>query len=757
MSQEPEIKPYHKPAGGWGALKASLGTVLKEKGGLQTVKALLNMNQPNGFDCPGCAWPDPENHSHLAEYCENGVKAAAAETTGKSVTEDFFKINSIEELSNQTDYWLESQGRLTSPMMIQKGDSHYSPISWEKAFATIGQQLRNLKKPDEALFYTSGRASNEAAFLYQLFGRMFGTNNFPDCSNLCHESSGVALNESIGIGKGTVSLYDFDLADAIFVIGQNPGTNHPRMLAELQKAARRGAQVISINPLFEKGLVEFTHPKEFLPMLTLSKTKISSSYFQIKVGGDLAALKGIIKILLERDHLAKDTFLDHKFIEDHTSNFETFKKDIESENLDRLCKLSGLSKEQLEELATIYQKANKVIICWAMGITQTRHAVGTIQYIVNLLLLRGNIGREGAGVCPVRGHSNVQGDRTVGITEKPSEKFLKNLGEVFHFTPPTHHGHDAVDSINAMAKGECKFFMSLGGNFAKASPHTSFTEKALELCQLTVHISTKLNRSHIKHGKVGIILPCLGRSEVDMQKTGNQIITVEDSMSMVHASIGKNKPHAPLLKSEVAIVAGIALATLAPNPNVNWQAMVDDYSLIRKKISQVIDGFDGYNEKIKKPGGFLLRNSASHREWKNKTGKANFAIYEVEDLSLPKGQLILMTIRSHDQYNTTIYGMDDRYRGVYNTRKVIFLNKSDIKELGFQDGEMVDLQSCYQGEEKRKVEGFRIVSYNIPIGCAATYFPEANELVSTNITAKRSNTPLSKYIPIELISTKRNT
>ncbi len=505
MSQEPEIKPYQKPAGGWGALQSSMGAILKEKGVLKTIKALFDMNQPDGFDCPGCAWPDPENHSHFAEYCENGVKAAAAETTGKSITEEFFKTNAIDDLCNQTDYWLESQGRLTSPMMIQKGDTHYTPISWEKAFAEVGTQLRLLKKPDEALFYTSGRASNEAAFLYQLFGRMFGTNNFPDCSNLCHESSGVALNESIGIGKGTVSLQDFELADAIFVIGQNPGTNHPRMLVELQKAMRRGAKVISINPLYEKGLVEFTHPKEFLPMMTLGKSKISSSYFQIKVGGDLAAIKGVIKILLERDEHAKDSFLDHKFIEDHTQNFENFKKDIESENLDRLCMISGLNRENLEELATIYQNANKVIICWAMGITQTRHAVGTIQYIVNLLLLRGNIGREGAGVCPVRGHSNVQGDRTVGITEKPSEKFLKNLGEVFQFAPPLHHGHDAVDSINAMAKGECKIFIGLGGNFAKASPNTSLTEKALEQCDLTVHISTKLNRSHIKHGKIGII------------------------------------------------------------------------------------------------------------------------------------------------------------------------------------------------------------------------------------------------------------
>ncbi len=753
MSQDPKIKPYKKPAGGWGALRSSFGAILKEKGGLNTIKALFRMNQPNGFDCPGCAWPDPENHSHFAEYCENGVKAAAAETTGKSVTEVFFKKYSVAELALRTDYWLESQGRLSCPMIIKNGESHYTPISWENAFTEIATQLRSLTSPDQALFYTSGRTSNEAAFLYQLFGRMFGTNNFPDCSNLCHESSGVALNESIGIGKGTVSLHDFELADAIFVIGQNPGTNHPRMLIELQKAKRRGSKVISINPLYEKGLLEFTHPKEILPMVTLGKTNISSSYFQIKIGGDLAAIKAIIKILLERDEQANDSLLDHKFIEDHSQNFESFKKDIESENLERLCAISGLSFEQINDLATIYQNANKVIVCWAMGITQTRHAVGTIQSIVNLLLLRGNIGREGAGVCPVRGHSNVQGDRTVGITEKPSEKFLKNLGEVFQFTPPLHHGHDAVDSINAMAKGECKVFIGLGGNFAKASPHTSLTEKALEQCNLTVHISTKLNRSHIKHGKTGIILPCLGRSEIDLQKTGNQIITVEDSMSMVHASIGKNKPNSPHLKSEVAIIAGIAQLTLDANPNVDWQAMTDDYALIRNKISQVIDGFDGYNEKTKQPGGFLLRNSATHREWKNKTGKANFVVYEVEDHTPPKGQLILMTIRSHDQYNTTIYGMDDRYRGVFNTRKVIFLNQADITQLGFQDGEFVDILSCYKNEEQRKVVGFRIVSYEIPIGCAASYFPEANELVSTNITAKKSNTPLSKFIPIQLIST----
>lgn len=746
--------PYPKPAGGWGALWSSFHHIRKEQHLLYSIKALLNVNQPDGFDCPGCAWPEPK-HASAFEFCENGVKAVAFESTGKRVTPDFFRLNTVTHLRQQTDHWLESHGRLTHPMSYNPATDHYEPIAWDDAFSLIGQTLKSLSHPDQAVFYTSGRTSNEAAFLYQLFGRMFGTNNFPDCSNMCHESSGVALGETIGIGKGTVTVEDFQHADAIFVIGQNPGTNHPRMLSELQNAAKRGCKIVSINPLKERGLESFTHPQHATDMLTGRATSISTLYLQPLIAGDLAALTGIMKFVFEAEDEKPGTVLDRVFIKEHTTNFEVFADQVRTTPWDIIETQSGLTRESLRAAADVYLRANAVIICWAMGLTQHKHAVPTIQQTVNLLLLRGHIGRPGAGACPVRGHSNVQGDRTVGITEKPSDAFSKKLGEVFHFTPPRHHGHDVVAAINAMAIGEAKVFIAMGGNFASATPDTEFTTRALERCELTVQISTKLNRSHTAHGKRALILPCLGRTEIDMQGTGPQKVTVEDSMSMVHASRGFNPPASPQLRSEPAIVAGMAMATLPPG-GVDWDRLVADYSLIREKIEAVLPTFKDYNKRILEPGGFHLRNSAREREWNTATGRAQFTPATIPDLTLPPGQLRLMTIRSHDQYNTTVYALDDRYRGIRGARRVVFMNPDDITSRRLEDGQLVDLISQYNDGRERIAAEFRVVAYDIPIGCAAAYFPETNVLVSVDSFADKSRTPLSKFVPITVTPSRGN-
>jgi molybdopterin-dependent oxidoreductase alpha subunit len=747
---------YPDPAAGLGALWSSFKHIVQNRGIVRNVRSLFRVNQPDGFDCPGCAWPDPRNASKLGEYCENGVKAVAFETTAKRVTPGFFAEHTVGELRTQTHHWLENQGRLTHPMRYDRIFDRYVPIPWDEAFALIGTHLKALESPDEAIFYTSGRTSNEAAFLYQLFARRFGTNNLPDCSNMCHESSGAAMLPTLGVGKGTVTLEDFEHADAIFVIGQNPGTNHPRMLSELQTAAGRGAKIVTFNPLREPGLVSFTHPKHPLATMLHRGTAISSHYYQVQVGGDLAALTGMCKYLLEE----RADRLDRSFIDAHTAGFEAFVNTVKAADWATIETQSGLTRSQIAEAAEVYANAKSVIACWAMGLTQHKHAVATIQMVVNLLLLRGNVGRAGAGACPVRGHSNVQGDRTMGIIERPSAAFNESLKRVFGFDPPQHHGYDVVDSITAMADGKAKVFIGMGGNFAAATPDTEFTEKALERCNLTVHVSTKLNRSHLVTGKEALILPCLGRSEIDVQATGPQCVTVEDSMSMVHASRGKNPPASDQLKSEVAIVCGIAEATLAPlspggrgaggEGEIPWSKFKDDYRLIRAKIAETLPAlFHDFEQRIAAPGGFDLGNSARDRRWATPNGKANFTAHSIADLSLPAGQLKLMTIRSHDQFNTTVYDLHDRYRGIRGTRMVVFLNGHDIAERGLNEGDTVTLTSHTKEDGlTRTAPGFTIVAYDIPRGCAAAYFPETNGLVSKDSFADVSRTPLSKFIPI---------
>ena len=733
-------------AGGWGALNSSMHFLLRE-GFLKGNATLLRMNKPGGFDCPGCAWPDPKNHS-VAEFCENGVKALTYETTHKRADPALFARHTVSEMRGWDDFTLENTGRLAQPMAYDPKTDHYVGITWEEAFSRIAEQLRSLGSPDEAIFYTSGRTSNEAAFLYQLLGRLYGTNNFPDCSNMCHESSGVGMGESIGTGKGTVSLEDFEKADAIFIFGQNPGTNHPRMLTELQHASKRGAKIVSFNPLMESGLLAFTHPQHPVDMLLNRSTPISSSYYQVSVGGDLAAVRAMIKHILELEE-SRPGILDHAFIGEQTHGFAAFRAMVESTPWEELLGQCGLSRQEIAEAAETYIRAGSVICCWAMGLTQHRHGVANIQEIVNLLLLRGNIGRPGAGPCPVRGHSNVQGDRTMGITEFPSESFLSSLEKNFGFTAPRKHGYSVIHAIKAMAVGDARFFLGMGGNFASATPDSDLTWKALSNCDMTVHVSTHLNRSHVIHGKSALIRPCLGRSEADYQAGGRQSVTVEDSMSMVHASTGINKPASPELWSEPAIVAGIGRA-LFPDGPIDWESLVGDYDLIRGRIEAVIPGFDGYNTRIKERGGFHLRNPASHREWKTGTGKANFSANPLPDLSIAPGRLRLTTVRSHNQYNTTVYDYGDRYRGIEGERRVIFLNGEDMRGLGLDEGVRVTLRSHSGDGVVRRAPGFRPVAYSIPRGCAAAYFPETNVLVGIDDHALKSFTPMSKYIEITL-------
>jgi molybdopterin-dependent oxidoreductase alpha subunit len=734
-------------AGGWGALASSLH-FLRRESFLKGNKTLFRMNQPRGFDCPGCAWPDPVNAS-VTEFCENGVKALTYETTAKRATPELFAKHTVTEMQGWDDFTLENTGRLTHPMAYNPQTDHYESINWDEAFARIAAQLRSLDSPDEALFYTSGRTSNEAAFLYQLLGRLYGTNNFPDCSNMCHESSGVGMRESLATGKGTVTLEDFEKADAIFVFGQNPGTNHPRMLTELEKASKRGARIVSFNPLREAGLLNFTHPQHAADMIFGRTTPISSHYYQPRIGGDMAAVRAMAKVLLEKAE-ADPSLLDREFLARQTHGFEDYRRAVLATPWERLLAQCGLSKQQIEEAAGVYLGAGSVICCWAMGLTQHRHGVANVQEIVNLLLLRGNIGRPGAGPCPVRGHSNVQGDRTMGITEEPSEDFLVRLEKEFGFTAPRRHGYATVHAIKAMAEGRAKCFLGMGGNFAAATPDSDFTWEALRRCEMTVHVSTHLNRSHVVHGKAALILPCLGRSEADIQATGRQSVTVEDSMSMVHASTGANRPASEHLKSEPAIVAGIG-AKLFPGGPVDWEFLVADYDRIRDRIEAVIPGFKGYNEKIRQPGGFLLRNPAAHREWDTSNGRANFIVNELPELSLKPGRLLLMTLRSHNQYNTTIYDSGDRYRGIAGERRVIFLHPGDMRELGLTEKSTVTIRSHAPDGRDRRAHGFRPVLYDIPRGCAAAYYPETNVLVAIDEHAVKSFTPMSKYIEVTLL------
>jgi len=733
-------------AGGWGALVSSM-RFLRRGGILKGGASLLRMNQPQGFDCPGCAWPEPKNTSHT-EFCENGVKALAYETTARRAGPQLFRRHTVSEMRTWDDCALERTGRLTHPMAYNPATDHYEEIGWDECFRRIAAELHKLSSPDEAVFYTSGRTSNEAAFLYQLLGRLYGTNNFPDCSNMCHESSGVAMNESIGTGKGTVTLDDFGRADAIFIFGQNPGTNHPRMLIELEQAAKRGAKIVAFNPLREAGLLAFAHPRNTADLLLGRNTPISSLYCQLRIGGDVAAVRGMVKHLLEQED-SEGGVLDREFITAHTHGFGEYRHAVRETSWDDLLASCGLEKSEIVAAAEIYRQARRVICCWAMGLTQHKHGVANIQEIVNLLLLRGNIGRPGAGPCPVRGHSNVQGDRTVGITEAPGETFLAKLEKSFGFTAPRNHGHCTVNTIKAMAGGKVKFFMGMGGNFASATPDTELTSKALARCALTVHVSTHLNRSHVVHGTAAIILPCLGRSEVDHQAGGPQSVTVEDSMSMVHASTGKNHPASALLRSEPAIVAGIGRA-LFPDGPVDWKALCADYRLIRDRIEAVVPGFEDYNARILQPGGFHLPNLAARRIWRTATGKANFVLNLLPDISVAAGHLRLTTIRSHNQFNTTVYDSGDRYRGIEGERRVVFLHPEDMAERGLDEQCRVTLRSHASDGLARRVTGYRPVAYNIPRGCAAAYFPETNVLVGVDDYADKSRTPMSKFIPITL-------
>jgi len=756
MSDRKAIRPYHHPAGGWGALKALSEHLIEQRVPVKGPATLRCMNQPEGFDCPGCAWPDPK-HTSSFEFCENGAKAVAWEATAKRCTPEFFATHSVAELLTWGDYDLEMVGRLTHPMAYDAASDHYVPVSWNEAFATIGRHLDALPDPNMAEFYTSGRTSNEAAFLYQLFVREYGTNNFPDCSNMCHEATSVGLPQSIGVGKGTVLLEDFDKADCILIFGQNPGTNSPRMMTNLRDASRRGAAIISFNPFRERALERFQAPQSPIEMATLTSTPISSRLYQVRVGGDVAAIKGIMKFLIEADEVARakgePEILDWDFIREHTQGLEALVDDLKVTEWADIERYSGLSRDDIEYAAGVYMKAERAIIVYGMGITQHQRGAQNVQQLANLALLRGHIGRDGAGICPVRGHSNVQGDRTVGITEIPSEEFLDRLEQRFGFKAPRQHGHNVVTALEAMIRGEVKVFVAMGGNFAVAIPDWQMTQDALRNLELSVHVSTKLNRSHLVHGHAALILPCLGRTEIDIQASGPQSITVEDSMSMVHASAGRNKPASEHLLSEPAIVAGMAQATLGGRTVVDWNGLVANYDLIRDAIEDVFPIFKEYNARIRNPGGFHLVSTARERTWATASGKANFLIFGGlgEDTNVrDPNALWLSTIRSHDQYNTTLYSMSDRYRGVYGQRDIVFLNEFEMVKRGLDDGDRVDLVTLSTDGLERRVRNFRVVGYSFPDGCCAAYYPETNPLVPLYAHDPLSFTPSSKGIPIRI-------
>jgi molybdopterin-dependent oxidoreductase alpha subunit len=759
MSKNNFFTPYKGPAGGWGALQSTTKHWLKSDNVVRNVFTMLKTNQPNGFDCPGCAWGEKHDPAKI-RFCENGAKAVNWEATSRRVDADFFKQHSVSWLNTQSDYFLEYQGRLTEPMRYNAETDHYEPISWDQAFTQIAESLKAQEDPNQVAFYTSGRASNEAAFIYQLFARAYGTNNFPDCSNMCHEASGYALISSLGIGKGSVEIDDFDRADAVFVFGQNPGTNHPRMLETLREVVSRGAQLLTFNTLRERGLERFQNPQNPIEMLTNGSKPTNTNYYCPKIGGDMATVRGIVKVLIEMESAAQKegkAVFDHEFIQQHTQGMDDYLAEVEKTPWDAILAQSGLSKEEIYHCAKVYAKANSVICTWAMGITQHHHSVAIIHEIVNLLALRGNIGKPGAGTCPVRGHSNVQGDRTMGINEAPSKAFLDSMEKHFGFPQPQEHGLNVVQTIQAIQAKKVRVFIALGGNFAAATPDTEATKEALRSCELIVQISTKLNRSHLTIGENALILPCFGRTDIDHQATGVQRVTVEDSFSMVHASGGVMEPLSPEQRSEPAIIAGMAQATLGDFP-LNWEELAGDYSLIRQHIEAVIPGFDNFNQRIEQEGGFYLGNSARERNWKTPAGKAIMHTHALPESILPKNAqdlasdttLVLQTLRSHDQYNTTIYGMDDRYRGIKGERQVLFINPADIKRLGYQEGDSVTLRSLWDDGVERKVSGFKLVPYSIPAGNIAAYYPETNPLVPLNSHGEFSYTPTSKSIAIEL-------
>lgn len=743
---------------GWAAgipgVATSLVRGVEQMGTGRTIRTLRLLNQREGFDCPGCAWPEPQQadggHRHVAEFCENGAKAVAEEATKRRVGREFFEKHTIEELRGKTDYWLGQQGRITEPFVLRDEATHYEPISWDGAFELIAGEMKALDDPNEAIFYTSGRTSNEAAFAYQLMVRSFGTNNLPDCSNMCHESSGAALSETTGVGKGSVSLADIHKADLIVVVGQNPGTNHPRMLSALEQAKGNGAKIVAVNPLPEAGLMRFKNPQKVRGVLG-EGTALADEFAQIRLGGDLALFQALGHLLLEWENESPGSVVDQAFIDASTDGFEDYAKQVRDLDWNAVGEATGLPRDQIERIAHLLVDSERTIYCWAMGLTQHKHAVPSIKEIANLALLRGMIGKPGAGLCPVRGHSNVQGDRTMGVWEKMPEEFMSALSDEFGIPIPREHGLDTVDSIRAMRDGKGKVFFAMGGNFASATPDTELTERALKSCELTVHVSTKLNRSHVVHGRTALILPTLGRTERDVQASGEQFVTVEDSMSVVHSSRGRLKPSSEHLISEVAIVSRLALALFGEGHAVPWAEFEHDYDRIRDSISRVVPGCEDFNARVRLPDGFVLPNAPRDaREFTGtKNGKANFTASELEWPVVPEGRLLLQTMRSHDQYNTTIYGLSDRYRGIEDGRRVVFVNPDDIVSLGVVDGQIVDLVSEWRGGDRR-AEKFRVVSYPTARGCAAAYFPEANALVALDSVADTSNTPVSKAIVIRL-------
>ncbi|MEW2723991.1 FdhF/YdeP family oxidoreductase [Streptomyces albidoflavus] len=744
------VTPPKTWATGVPAVTHALEYALGQTSVRRTALTLLNINQAKGFDCPGCAWPEPApGKRHRNEYCENGGKHIADEATSRRVTAGFFREHSIAELDAKSDYWLNQQGRLTEPMVKRPGATHYEPVGWDEAFGILADELRSLASPDEALFYTSGRLNNEAAFLLQLFARAYGTNNLPDCSNMCHESSGSALGETLGIGKGSVSLDDIHEADLVFVVGQNPGTNHPRMLSALEETKRNGGQVVAVNVLPEAGLMRFKHPQKARGVIGRG-TEIADQFLHIRAGGDLALFQALNLLLLEAEDEAPGTVLDHAFIASDTTGFETFAEHARKTRWEDVLEATGLTREEIEEVHRRVLAGRKVIVCWAMGLTQQKHGVPSIREIVNFLLLRGSIGRPGAGVCPVRGHSNVQGDRTMGVWERMPREFLDALGREFSFTPPAHHGLDAVDSIRAMRDGRASFFLGVAGNFVRATPDSEVTEAALRRCRLTAQISTKLNRSHTVCGETALILPTLGRSDRDVQEGGLQFYTVEDSMSEVHASRGRLAPASPHLLSEVAIISRLARRTLGDEPAIPWEEFERDYGTIRDRISHVVPGFEEFNARVDRPGGFTLPNPVNEGVYPTPSGKAVFTRNEFTMLRAPEGHLILQTLRSHDQWNTVPYAMNDRYRGIHNARRVVLVNPADLAALGLADRDLVDLVGVWEDGRERRAPAFRVVSYPTSPGSAAAYYPETNVLVPLDSVADISNCPTSKGVVVRL-------
>jgi molybdopterin-dependent oxidoreductase alpha subunit len=747
-----DIRGGSHTAAGLPAIVSSFRAALPKMGLRKTMQNFLEVNQKTGFDCQSCAWPSPDGKRHRFEFCESGAKAMADEGMNRTIGADFFAQWSVEALAAQPDHWLNAQGRLAEPMLLREGCAHYEPIPWDEAFDLIGRELRQLETPDAAAFYTSGRASNEAAFLYQLFVRQFGTNNLPDCSNLCHESSGTALMESYGIGKGTVTINDFEHTDLILIVGQNPGTNHPRMLTSLEHAKQHGARIIAINPLPEPGFLRFNDPNpdeyktalHFAAHLLGPGVPLADLHLPVRINGDIALCKGLMKVMLREDEARGGGVIDHDFIQDYTDGFAELYADLEATTWQEIVDGCGIAREEIERAGRMIADSKRMIACWAMGLTQHRDAVATIRTLVNLLFLGGHMGRPGAGAACVRGHSNVQGDRTMGIWERPSGPFLDALDREFGFKAPRNPGHDTVDTIAAMHEGDIEILVSLGGNFLSATPDTVCTAVALRRCRLTAHIGTKLNRSHLVTGRQALILPCLGRSERDP----GGFVTVEDAMGVISSSTGRQEPVAPNLRSEAAIIGGLAKATLGSRSKVDWDAMAADYGLVRDRIGRVVRGFEDFNARIAK-GPFYLPNSARERKFATSTGKARFAVAPISSHDLAADQYLLMTIRSHDQFNTTIYGLHDRYRGVHGGRRVIFMNREDLAARGWEGGQRVDITSHFEGQ-RRLARQFQIVPYAIPRRCVAVYYPEGNVLVPIGHVAERSNEPAYKSVDVSL-------